>query len=290
MSRPLRQLLAADDIVVAPGAFDAFTARLVENAGFEAVYVSGAGVSYSQLCQPDVGLVSMTEMAGRVAAICRAVDIPVIADGDNGHGNAINLIRTVRAFEDAGASAIQLEDQAFPKRCGHLEGKRLVSESEMVGKLRAARHARRSDDFLIIGRTDARSVLGLDQAIRRAQLYAEAGADVLFVEAPRDSAELRAIADALPHIPLVANMVEGGKTPLVGNSELKSLGYSLVLYPNSLTRTFAAAGAAVLQELRARGTTAGAIERMVDFDQLNELTGLPELEQLERAFVAEGAS
>lgn len=280
----LRERLSRPEILVAPGAFDALSARLVEDAGFEAVYLSGAGVSYSLLCQPDVGLVSLAEMADRVASVARAVAIPVIADGDNGHGNALNTARAVRLFEDAGAAAIQLEDQAFPKRCGHLDGKRLVSEGEMVGKLRAAVATRRSRDFLVIGRTDARGPLGLEAAIRRAQGYAEAGADVVFVEAPRDRAELAAVAAALPGLPLVANMVEGGATELVPAAELQQLGYSLVLFPNSLTRCFAAAGRAVLGELRARGTTAGMLDRMVSFGELNELTRLHRMTELERRF------
>jgi 2,3-dimethylmalate lyase len=285
----LRARLSRDRALVAPGAYDALTARLVEDGGFEAVYLSGAGVSYAQLCQPDVGLVTQSEMAERVAAVSRAVSIPVIADGDNGHGNAVNLMRTVGLFEDAGAAAIQLEDQAFPKRCGHLEGKRLVSTAEMVGKIRAARRARRSADFLVIGRTDARGVLGLDAAIARARAYAEAGADLLFVDAPQDRDELAAIAAALRGVPLVANMVEGGKTPLCDAGELAALGYALVLYPNSLVRRFVAAGAELLAELRCRGTTAGQLDRMVTFDRLNQLTRLDELGALERAFVAGGA-
>lgn len=283
----LRDRLARRPALIAPGAYDALTARLVETAGFDAVYVSGAGVSYSHLCQPDVGLVSLTEMVERVAAVCRAVAIPVIADGDNGHGNAINTIRTVQLFEAAGAAAIQLEDQAFPKRCGHLDGKRLVPEAEMAAKIAAARAARRSADFLIIGRTDARSVLGLDAAIARARAYAEAGADVLFVEAPRDVGELRAIAAALPGVPLVANMVEGGRTPLVPAAELDALGYALVLYPNTLVRRFVHAARDVLGALAADGTTAGQLDRMVSFDELNRLTRLDALDEQSRRFVVE---
>jgi len=283
----LRARLARRPTLVAPGAYDALTARLVEVAGFDAVYVTGAGVSYSHLCQPDVGLVSLSEMVERVASICRAVSIPVIADGDNGHGNAINTMRTVRLFEEAGASAIQLEDQASPKRCGHLDGKRLVSQAEMVAKLGAARAARRSPEFLIIARTDARTVLGLDSAIVRARAYAQAGADVVFVEAPRDRAELRTVADALPGVALVANMVEGGKTELVPTRELEALGYALVLYPNTLVRRFVHAAAEVLGALTTDGTTAHQLDRMVGFAELNRLTRLDELSALERQFVVE---
>ena len=273
-------------LLVVPGCYDALTARLVETAGFEAVYLSGAGVAYGHLAQPDVGLVTLTEMVDRLAAVCAAVSIPVIADGDNGHGNAVNLARTVRLFEDAGAAAIQLEDQASPKRCGHLDGKRLVGESEMVGKIRAACAARRSRDFLIIGRTDARAVLGLDAAIARARAYAEAGADLLFVEAPRDRDEMRAIAAALPGKPLVANMVEGGKTELVDNPTLAAMGYGLVLYPNTLVRRFVHAGLEVLAGLQRDGTTAFQLANMASFAQLNQLTRLDEVAALERRFVA----
>ncbi len=284
----LRARLDRGAALIAPGAYDALTARLIETAGFDAVYLSGAGVSYSQLAQPDVGLVSVTEMAERVGSAARAISIPLIADGDNGHGNAMNLMRTVRLFEDAGAAAIQLEDQASPKRCGHLDGKRLVSEAAMVGRVHAARAARRSRDFLIIARTDARAELGLDAAIGRARAYAEAGADLLFVEAPRDRAELAAIAAALPGQRLVANMVEGGKTELVPADELAALGYALVLYPNTLIRRFAHAAAEVLGVLRRDGTTAGELDRMIDFAALNRLTRLDELAELERRYVVEG--
>lgn len=282
----LRERLSTKKILLAPGAYDALTARLVEAAGFEAVYMSGAGVSYSLLAQPDIGLVTQTEMAARAASMTRAVSIPLVADGDNGHGNAINVMRTVRLFEEARVSAIQLEDQSFPKRCGHLAGKKLVSTDEMVGKIRAACAARRSRDFLVIGRTDARGVLGLDEALARARAFREAGADVLFVEAPQDEDEFRAIAKALPGVPLMANMVEGGKTPLVPAARLEELGFAFVIYPNSLTRRFARAGQELLAELAAKGTTAGAVDGMVSFDALNDLVGLDEVAALERDFVA----
>jgi 2-methylisocitrate lyase-like PEP mutase family enzyme len=281
----LRARLASGRILVAPGVYDALTARLVASAGFEAAYLSGAGVSYSLLAQPDIGLVTQSEMAERAARVAGSVAIPLIADGDNGHGNAMNVMRTVRLFEDAGVSVIQLEDQDFPKRCGHLAGKKLVSAEEMAGKIRAACSARRSRDMLVIGRTDARSVLGLDEAIARARAYREAGADVLFVEAPQDEDELRAIARALPGVPLMANMVEGGKTPLVPAGRLEELGYAVVIYPNSLIRRFARAGRELLEQLAAEGTTANARAGMVSFDELNDLVGLRELADLERAFV-----
>ena len=285
MSVSLRSLLAARRAVVAPGAYDALTARLVEEAGFPVVFLSGAGVSYSRLCRPDIGLVTLSEMADKVAELSSAVDIPVIADGDNGHGNAVNLMRAVELFERAGASAIQLEDQTFPKRCGHLEGKRLISVAEMVGKIRAARAARSSEEFLIIARTDARSVLGLDAALDRARHYADAGADILFVESPTSRDELERIGRELAGKPLVANMVEGGKTPMLSRDELSELGFALVLFPNALTRSFVAAGRRVLGELASTGTTVGVSDAMVTFQDIGELTGLAGLSELEQRFV-----
>jgi 2-methylisocitrate lyase-like PEP mutase family enzyme len=281
----LRQRLVSNDILLAPGVYDAFTARLVELAGFEAAYLSGAGVSYSLLAQPDVGIVTQMEMTEKVRTIAGAIRLPLIADGDNGHGNAVNLMRTVREFEAAGAAAVQFEDQSFPKRCGHLAGKKLLGTDEMVLKIRAACAARASRDFLIIGRTDARGPLGLDQAIQRGLAYREAGADVIFVEAPETREEFRAIAKAFPGIPLVANMVEGGKTPLVDAKELESLGFRIVIYPNSLTRRFAKAGAELLADLRATGTTAHRTGDMVSFSELNEVVGLDALRALEAKFV-----
>jgi 2-methylisocitrate lyase-like PEP mutase family enzyme len=286
MRQRLGERLRQRAIVIAPGVYDAFSARLVERAGFEAAYLSGAGVSYSLLARPDIGLVSLGEMVERVASAAAAAALPLIADGDNGHGNALNAMRTVQLFERAGAAAVQFEDQGFPKRCGHLGGKSLVPVEEMVGKLRAACAARRSRDFLVIGRTDARSVLGLDEALRRARCYREAGADLLFVEAPADRDELAEIARALHGTPLVANMVEGGKTPLVPAAELEEMGYALVIYPNSLLRRFAAAGTELLGELRSRGSTSQATAAMCSFDELNELLGLAETQELEARFVA----
>jgi 2-methylisocitrate lyase-like PEP mutase family enzyme len=284
----LRERLGRQEILLAPGVYDAFTARLVEAAGFEAAFLTGAGVSYSVVGQPDVGLVTQTEMAERVRSAASAVKIPVICDGDNGHGNAINLMRTVRLFEANGAAAVQLEDQSFPKRCGHLSGSQLISEAEMTGKIRAACAARTSRELLIIGRTDARGRLGLDDALRRGQSYVEAGADVLFVEAPQDRAEFVAIAKAFPGVPLMANMVEGGKTPLLEATELAELGFRVVIYPSSLLRCFARAGAELLAELRGQGTTARALDRMVSFADVNRLVGLEELAELEKRFIPEG--
>lgn len=277
----LRRRLARPEILVVPGAYDSLTARFVEVAGFEAVYLSGAGVSYSKLARPDIGLVNQTEMAERLGDITRAVSIPVMADGDNGHGNAINMMRTIELFERAGAQAVQIEDQRFPKRCGHLDGKSIISSSEMIGKIRAARRARSSDDLLIIARTDARSVHGLEDAIVRARAYAEAGADALFIEAPTSKAELQQVAEALPGMALMANMVEGGKTPVLPAAELQAMGYSMVIYPNTLIRRFVTAAREVLGDLSARGTTAEPSYSLATLSEIGELLGMAEISALE---------
>jgi 2-methylisocitrate lyase-like PEP mutase family enzyme len=258
---------------------------MIEASGFEAVYLTGAGVSYSSLGQPDAGLITQTEMVERVHGIASAISLPIIADGDTGYGNAINLMRTVQLFEQAGAAAIQIEDQQFPKRCGHLSGKELIPADEMVGKIQAALAARRSDDFLIVARTDARALAGLAVAIRRARSYVEAGADVLFVESPCGRNELQALGEAFPNVVLMANMVEGGKTPLLSADELQDLGYSLVIFPNSLTRRFARAGMDLLAELKARGTTRHQLDKMMLFAELNQLLGIDQIRELERAYL-----
>lgn len=270
MTASLRALLDRGPIVVLPGAYDALTARLAERAGFEAVYLSGAGVSYTHLAQPDLGLVTLDEMLRRAEAITSAVSVPVLADGDTGFGNAINVRRTVRAYERAGLAGIQLEDQTSPKRCGHLDGKELVSAEEMSGKIRAAVDARASTDFVIVARTDALATGGLEEALRRLRLYADAGADVLFADGITSLEHLAAIPPAL-RLPTMANMVEGGKTPLLSVAELEKLGYRLVIYPNSLVRLFARQGAELLTALRASGTTDGKRDEMLSFDELNEL-------------------
>lgn len=255
---------------MAPGAYDSLTAKLIELAGFEAVYMTGAGLSYSLLGERDVGLLTMTEMTNRAAYMAQAVRIPVIADADTGYGDENNVARTVTEYERAGIAAIQLEDQEFPKRCGHLAGKRLVPAEEMVARIRAAVAARHSPDFLIIGRTDARAVEGLEAALERAALYKEAGADILFVEAPQSEEELALVGRSLPG-PLMANMVEGGRTPLVDARTLEMWGYRLVIFPNSITRLLARVGLDMLRDLRRDGTTERWRDRMMSFAELNEL-------------------
>ena len=271
MSSSLRQRLSRREILVAPGAYDALTAKLIQASGFEAVYLSGAGVSYATLGWPDLGLVTQTELAARVAMLANAVSLPVIADGDTGHGNANNAARCVQLYERAGAQAIQLEDQIFPKRCGHMAGKALVDAQEMVEKLQAALQARRSREFLVIARTDALGVAGMDEALDRGRRYLEAGADALFVEAPRSHEELRTVARAFPATPLVANMVEGGRTPLLPAAELQELGYALLIHPNALARRFAKAGLQLLGELKRRGSTAHLLDDMLLFEEFNAL-------------------
>ncbi len=273
--RSLRARLADGPVVVAPGAYDALSARLVEAAGFPAVYASGAGASYSLLGAPDLGLVSFSEMRDQVARISRAVSVPVIADGDTGYGNALNVQRTVREFERAGASAIQLEDQTFPKRCGHLAEKRVVPVEEMVGKVRAAVEARSSTEFLVVARTDALAVEGVEPAIARLRAYAQAGADVLFLEAPPDPETMRRACGALPR-PMMANMVEGGRTPLLSVDELGRLGYRLVIFPGAAARVAAFALRELYATLARDGSTSALLERMLLFDELNRVVGLPE--------------
>ena len=270
----LRELLAGPEPVLAPGAYDALSARLVERAGFLAVYMTGFGASASLLGRPDVGLLSFAEMADHARRIVQAVGIPVIADADDGYGNPLNVIRTVREYEAAGVAALHVEDQVSPKRCGHLEGKDVIPASEMVEKVRAAVETRR--EMVIIARTDARAVEGLDAALERARLYRDAGADALFVEAPEDEREVEAIAAAFPDTPLLFNAVDGGKTPPLELARLRELGFSLVISP--LTTLFAAARA-IQESLRGTAPALG-------FDEFTDLVGLPDFEALEQRFTA----
>jgi len=278
----LRGRLSGPDIVVAPGIYDALTASLAEAAGFDALYLSGAAMAYTRLGGPDLGLVTMSETAEAIRLIRERVKAPLIVDGDTGYGNALNVERTVRAFERAGANAIQIEDQTFPKRCGHLADKSLVSREEMAGKIRAAAASRGSQEFLIIARTDAVAVEGLDAALTRADAYLEAGADLLFVEAPRDHAMLSTITARLGNrAPLMANMVEGGLTPMLDARELQALGYRLVIFPGGIVRAVAKTAEAYYASLAAHGTNAPFRDRMFDFNELNQRMGT--VEALRRA-------
>lgn len=273
----LRNALEAQEILVAPGIYDAFGGRMAERAGFGAVYLSGASIAYTRFGMPDIGLVDMGEVAATLDAITDRVSIPVIVDADTGYGNALNVQRTVRRFEQNGAAAIQLEDQSLPKRCGHLSGKTLVSADEMVGKINAATDARRSRDTLVIARTDAISVEGLDAALERAERYTEAGADILFVEAPRTDDEMDRIATQFSgRIPLLANMVEGGKTPMHTADELQDIGYDIAIFPGGLVRALAHMADAYFTSLHEHGGTGPFRDRMLDITQLNELLGTPD--------------
>jgi 2-methylisocitrate lyase-like PEP mutase family enzyme len=264
--------------IVAPGVYDALTALLAEEAGFSCLYVSGAAVAYSRLGRPDLGLVSVTEMADTVARIADRVSLPLIVDADTGFGNALNVQRTMRLFERAGATAIQLEDQEFPKRCGHLAGKRLIPAAEMEGKIAAARAARGPDGPLVIARTDAIAVDGFDAAIARAEAYLAAGADALFIEAPSDRAQMAEIGRRFgDRVPLVANMVEGGRTPLASSDELVEMGFRIVIFPGGIARAVAHHARAYYQSLLATKSNAAFRDRMTDFDGLNDAVGLSDL-------------
>jgi 2-methylisocitrate lyase-like PEP mutase family enzyme len=282
---PLRSLLLKPPIVVAPGVYDPLTALIASQAGFHSLYISGAAIAYTRLGRPDIGLVSMSEVVETIALIGDRVEANFIVDADNGYGNALNVQRTVRLFEKAGAHAIQLEDQSFPKRCGHLDDKSLISAGEMVGKIKAAVDARQSRDTLIIARTDAVAVEGLDHAIERALMFREAGADVLFVEAPKTKADLAGIVKRIGGgIPLMANMVEGGKTPILSGPELEALGFSLVIFPGGIVRTLARTAVDYYASLAEHRTTQPFIERMFGFNEMNALLGTPEMLERGKGF------
>ena len=268
----IRDAVAADTVLM-PGLYDALTGRIAARVGFDVVFISGYSVSATRLGEPDFGFLTQTEMVDAARAVCRVSTAPVIVDADTGYGNAVNVLRTVRDLQDAGASGVFLEDQVWPKKCGHMAGKRVVETAEHAAKIRAAVDARGERDLFVVARTDARQPLGLDAAIERCLAYKDAGADALFVEAPESIEELERVAQALPG-PLVANMVEHGVTPHLSRSELRDLGFGLIVCP--LAALYAAAGAVtdVLTELSDKETTAGAYERMLTFDEFNALVDL----------------
>ncbi|KJR45836.1 carboxyphosphonoenolpyruvate phosphonomutase [Desulfosporosinus sp. I2] len=280
----LRGLLAAKEILIAPGAHDVLTAKIIEKAGFQAVYMTGYGQAASHLGTADVGLMTMSEMLARANNFASAVDVPVIADGDTGFGNAINVMRTVRQYEMAGVAAIQLEDQVAPKKCGHMTGRQVIPMEEMVGKIRAAVEARNNPDFVIIARTDARTIHGIDEAIHRAKAYEEAGADMIFVESPESVEEMKRITSGF-NVPVLANMVEGGRTPLLSAQELEKLGYDLVIFPTASTYMAAQAMKNLMEVLMKTGSTESLIPEMIPFQEFNELIGLAEIRELEAKFV-----
>lgn len=274
----LKSRLTQDDILLAPGVYDALTALLAEQAGAEAVYLSGASIAYTRFGRPDIGLVSMAEVADTIAAIRDRIALPIVVDADTGFGNALNVQRTVRVFERMGANALQLEDQTSPKRCGHLDGKALISMAEMAGKIRAACDARKHDDTLIIARTDAIAVEGFEAALERAESYVQAGADMLFVEAPQSMEEIeRIVARFRGRVPLMANMVEGGKTPIVGARGLQDLGFSFVIFPGGVVRAIAKTAQDYYANLIATGSNEAFRPRMFDFAGLNGVIGTPEM-------------
>jgi 2-methylisocitrate lyase-like PEP mutase family enzyme len=278
MTDTLQMKLSKPPIVVAPGVYDPLTALIATQAGFSTLYISGAAIAYTRLGRPDIGLVSISEVAETVTLINDRVAADLIVDADTGFGNALNTERTVRTLERAGARAIQLEDQTFPKRCGHLDDKTLIPATEMAGKIKAAVDSRHSQQTLIIARTDAVAVEGFDAALERAMMYRDAGADVLFVEAPKAREELAKIVERFGGgLPLMANMVEGGKTPMLSASELQGIGFSLVIFPGGVVRALSKAVQEYYGSLATHGTNTPFRDRMFDFDALNDLIGTPEM-------------
>ena len=268
--------------LIVPGATDAITARVIEELGFAAIYITGAGLANARFGYPDIGLVGLNEVVDHVAAVAESVDIPLVVDADTGYGNALNVQRTVRLLERAGAAAIQIEDQVAPKRCGHFDGKEVIDAEEMAQKIRAAVDARQLDT-LIIARTDAAAVDGIDQALERAQLFHEAGADILFVEAPTSRLELARIPESVPGIHVV-NMVEGGRTPLLGQQELAAMGFTLIVYANSAMRAAVLGARAVLRHLRDEGSTVGVSDRLITWEERQALVQKPLFDALEAKY------
>jgi 2-methylisocitrate lyase-like PEP mutase family enzyme len=281
----LKQLLQRDKLLVAPGCFDGLSARLVQEAGFEAVYLSG-GAAARSMGIPDIGLVTMSEVIERAGQVVSAVKIPVIADADTGYGNAVNLVRTIREFERTGVAAIHIEDQITPKRCGHLDGKEVISLTEMEKKLQAALASRTDPDFCIIARTDARGVHGFDDAIRRARAFAKIGVDAVFVEAPQSEAELAEIPRAIPDIPLLVNVFKGGKTPMLPADRLQELGYRIAIYPSETQRAAIYAMRMALGMLKREGTTERMDAALTTFKERDQIVGLDEWQEIERQYMA----
>ena len=278
----LRQLIEGPEILMCPGTYDPLMAKLIRQVGFDAIYMTGAGVSHSALAMPDLGLTTMSEMVDRAARLADASELPLICDADTGFGNAINVMRTVREYERAGVAGMHLEDQDMPKRCGHLFGKTLVAQNEMVGKLKAALDTRKDDDFMIIART----ALGFEQALERAQAYAEAGADVIFFESPRSVEELAKVPQSVAK-PVLANMVETGLTPFLSAAELERMGYDLVIYAGSLARFLTRQAEGFLENLKASGSTEAYWGRMNSFAEQNELLELARFEELAARYAGE---
>lgn len=279
----MRELLKTKKMVVAPGAHDAMTAKIIGRLGFDAVYMTGYGQSASHLGQPDVGLMTMSEMVARAANIVEAAGVPVIADADTGFGNAVNVMRTVREYEKAGVAVIQLEDQVMPKKCGHMIGREIIPMDEMVGKIKAAVDTRINPDFMIMARTDARTIMGIEEAIKRGQAYKEAGADIVFIESPESVEEMKMITNQIDGYTL-ANMVEGGRTPLLKNQELEAIGYNLTIYPTASIYVATKAMVDLWTALKNDDTTANVMDTMVTFAEFNDLIGLDAIREIERNY------
>lgn len=280
----LRERLRQKEILVAPGAHDVITAKIIEDAGFEAVYMTGYGTTASVLGFPDVGLLTLTEMAARAACMAQAVDVPVIADADTGYGNVVNVIRTVKEYERAGVACMQLEDQVLPKKCGHMLGREIVPMEEMAGKIKAAVDARTDpDNMLIMARTDSRTDYGIEEVIRRGRAYEEAGADILFLESLESEEEMRLVNESF-RVPCLANMLEHGRTPLLPAGKLEELGYDLVIFCVSSTYVAAKAVRDLMCCLKETGTTEGMLDQMITFEDFNKLVGLPEIRRVEREY------
>lgn len=282
----LRKLLAGKEILVAPGAHDVMTAKIIEQTGFNAVYMTGYGTSASVLGRPDVGLLTLTEMVTQARNIVNAVNVPVIADADTGYGNVVNVMRTVREYERAGVACIQLEDQVAPKRCGHMLGREVIPAEEMVAKIRAAVEARQDPDLMIMARTDARTNHGIEEAIRRGKAYEEAGADILFIESPENEEEMRLVGSSF-NVPVLANMIEKGRTPLKTAKELEDMGFGLVIWPLSSVYVTAKAVRDLMVALKEEGTAANLLDSMIPFGEFNELIGLPEINEIQNRFKVE---
>jgi 2-methylisocitrate lyase-like PEP mutase family enzyme len=280
----LKQLLRRDKLLVAPGCFDGLSARLVQEAGFEAAYLSGGAVARS-MGIPDIGLVTMSETIERAAQVIAVINIPVIADADTGYGNAVNLVRTVREYERVGVAAIHIEDQITPKRCGHLDGKEVISIEEMAKKLEAALAARTDPDFCIIARTDARAVNGLDDAIERGRVFARLGVDALFIEAPQSEEELAEIPRRLPDIPLLVNVFKGGKTPMLPMERLQAIGYRIAIYPSETQRASIYAMRNALSTLKREGTTESIDDTLTTFKERDRVVGLDDWQKIEKEYL-----
>jgi len=284
--KQLAQRLRQPGLVVAPGVFELISAKIADRMGFDCLYMTGYGAVASHLGLPGAGLATCSDMVGRVAQIAKMTRTPLIADGDTGYGGLLNVQHAVQGYEAAGACAIQLEDQEFPKKCGHMLGRRVIPAEDMAAKVRVAVDSRAERDFLVIARTDARTTLGLDEALRRAELYLKAGADVLFVESPESVDEMRAIGERFRGVPLLANMVEGGRTPLLSKAELEALGYRIAIFP---ALGFLAAGAAlesVYKSLKNAGSSQGVQTPLYDFKSFSELMGFERIAEFDRRYRA----